>query len=196
MDVWLNLDGLERFAVAFERLSIRPDEKLLKIPANIRSADRAPYDEFGIFHQGRSIVTRNGQLLLQEGKDRVCANTIDITLLEQGEIWLKAPSRTHILQRIEYLFIMTVFLEAKLVTREAQHHEAVGVAALELVKLGEIPGGRASEGSQVLDQDHLASVDVEVQLVPLQGDGAEIVEGLDSLSHRCSEWRERECVFL
>lgn len=97
LDVWFDVNGLERSAVAFERLSVRPDEKLLEIPANIRSADWAPNDEFGIFHQGRSVIARNGKLLLQEGKERVCASTIHITLLEHGEVWLKAPSRTDIL---------------------------------------------------------------------------------------------------
>ena len=106
----------------------------------------------------------------------MCASTVDVDLLEHGEIGLKTTTRTDILQRTEYLFIMTVFLVPELVTRETQHNEAVRVATLELVELGEIPCGRASERGHVLDQDHLAPEDIEVQLFPGQGDGAEVVE--------------------
>lgn len=121
----------------------------------------------------------------------MCTSTINFTLLEHCEVGLKATSRTNILQTVKYLRILTVFLEPELVTREAQDNEAVRIESLQLVELGKIPRGRASERSNVLDQHHPASVDVEVHFVAVQGDGAEIVEGLDRLSHGVRRVRGR-----
>lgn len=122
------------------------------------------------------------------------ARTINIALLEHGEVGLIATSGSHILQTVKYLHILTVLLEAELVTREAQYNEAMRVSRLQLVELGVIPRGRASERSDVLDQHHSASVDIEVHFVAVQGDGCEVVERLDCLSH--SARQTGACVAL
>lgn len=122
------------------------------------------------------------------------ARTINFALLEHGEVGLIATSGSHILQTVKYLHILAVLLEAELVTREAQYNEAMRMARLQLVELGIIPRGRASEGSDVLDQHHFASVDIEVHFVPVQGDGCEVVERLDCLRHGAR--RTGACVTL
>lgn len=50
----------------------------------------------------------------------------------------------------------SVYLMAKLVAGHPQNDESLrGEALMELVHLGVIPGGRASERRNVLDQDYL-----------------------------------------
>lgn len=72
---------------------------------------------------------------------------------------------------------------SKLVAREAQNHQAPGEAALQLVKLSEVPGGCASERGHILNQHSPAPERVEIYLLPIQTDGAEVVEGLGDVSH-------------
>lgn len=84
---------------------------------------------------------------------------------------------------------------SKLVAREAKNHQAPGEAALQLIELGVVPGGRASEGGHILDQHRPASECVKVYLLPIQADGTKVVEGLGDVSHgeeqsACAEWRE------
>lgn len=58
------------------------------------------------------------------------------------------------------------YLVSKLVTREAQDHQPMGVLALQLIQLAEVPGGGASEGGHILYQDHSSPEDIEVYRVP------------------------------
>lgn len=37
LEVFLNVDGLKLLAVALERLPVRPDQELLKIPRDVRA---------------------------------------------------------------------------------------------------------------------------------------------------------------
>lgn len=67
---------------------------------------------------------------------------------------------------------------AELVAGSPQDDEPLaGVALVQLVHLGVIPGGRASEGRDVLDEDHLPPQGGEIQRPPLQQVGRELVEG-------------------
>lgn len=57
---------------------------------------------------------------------------------------------------------------------------------MELVELGVIPHRGASERCHVLDQDYTAPENTEIHLFPLQGGGAQVVEGLgDGDGHGC-----------
>lgn len=62
---------------------------------------------------------------------------------------------------------------SKLVAGEAKNHQAPGKAALQLVEVGEVPGGCSSERGHVLNQHGPASESVEVYLLPIQADSSE-----------------------
>lgn len=109
--------------------------------------------------------------------------TIHFTLLGKGEGGLESAPRADILETIQDLLILTVLLMSKLVAREAKNHQAPGKAALQLVELGVVPGGCASEGSYILNQHGPASKCIEIYLLPIQADSTEVVEGLGDVSH-------------
>lgn len=72
---------------------------------------------------------------------------------------------------------------SKLVAREAKNDQAPGEAALQLVELGEVPGGCASKRGHILNQHCPASERVEIYLLPVQADSTEVVEGLGNVGH-------------
>lgn len=72
---------------------------------------------------------------------------------------------------------------SKLVAGETQDHQPMGVLALQLVELAEVPGGGASERRHILDQHHAAPVHVEIHRVPLQRGGLQVVERLGDERH-------------
>lgn len=137
---------------------------------------------------------------------------VHLALLEQGEVGLEATPGPHVLQGVEDLLVGAVllwrgrrnpepcvsqlltpclvahrtYLVSKLVTGEAQHDQPPRVAGLELVELGVIPHRGASERSHVLDQDHAAPENTKIHFFPLQGGGAQVIEGLgDGDGHGC-----------
>ena len=77
----------------------------------------------------------------------------------------------------------TPHLMSKLIAREAKNHQAPGKAALQLVELGEVPSGCASERGHILNQHCPASERFEIYLLPIQADSAEVVERLGYVSH-------------
>lgn len=109
--------------------------------------------------------------------------TIHVTLLDKGKGGLESTPRADVLEAVQDLLILTVLLMSKLVAREAKNHQAPGKAALQLVELGEVPGGCASERGHILNQHCPASECVEIYLLPVQADSTEVVEGLGNVSH-------------
>lgn len=109
--------------------------------------------------------------------------TIHLTLLDKGKGGLESTPRADILEAVQDLLILTVLLMSKLVAREAKNHQAPGKAALQLVELGEVPGGCASERGHILNQHGPASERIEIYLLPIQADSTEVVEGLGYVSH-------------
>lgn len=109
--------------------------------------------------------------------------TIHLTLLGQGKGGLESTPRADILETVQDLLILTVFLISKLIAREAKNYQAPGKAALQLVELGEVPSGCASERCYVLNQHCPASECIEIYLLPIQADSTEVVEGLGNESH-------------
>lgn len=59
----------------------------------------------------------------------------------------------------------------------------MGVLALQLVELAEVPGGGSSERGHILYEDHSSSEDVEVHRVSLQCGGPQVVESLRDERH-------------
>lgn len=108
---------------------------------------------------------------------------IHLTLLDKSKSGLESTPRAHVLETVQDLLILTVLLMSKLVAREAKNHQTPGEAALQLIELGEVPGGRASKGGHILNQHCPATERVEIYLLPVQADGIEVVEGLGNVSH-------------
>lgn len=98
MNVRLHINGGEISAVSFERLPLRGDEKLLKVPSYIRAVDWTPNKKFGILHERAGVVVGVREFMFQIGKDwmRVCS--VDVTLLEYSEVGLKAAAWSDMLQ--------------------------------------------------------------------------------------------------
>lgn len=63
------------------------------------------------------------------------------------------------------------YLIPKLVAWKAQDHQPVGVLALELVELIEVPDSGASERGHILYQDHPSTEHIEIQRVAFQRGG-------------------------
>lgn len=59
----------------------------------------------------------------------------------------------------------------------------MGVLALKLVELAEVPGGGASERGHILYQDHPSPKHVEIHRVSLQRGGPQVVERLGNERH-------------
>lgn len=109
--------------------------------------------------------------------------TIHITLLGKGEGGLESTPRADVLETVQDLLILTVLLMSKLIAREAKNHQAPGKAALQLVELGVVPSGCASERCYILNQHCPASERIEIYLLPIQADSTEVVERLGNESH-------------
>lgn len=62
----------------------------------------------------------------------------------------------------------------------------MGVLALQLVELAEVPGGGSSERGHILYEDHPSSEHVEVHRVSLERGGPQVVESLCDERHLVS----------
>ena len=71
---------------------------------------RAPNDELGIGHEGKWVVVRVGELILQVGEDRMLILTIHVTLLDKGKGGLESTPRADVLEAVQDLLILTVLL--------------------------------------------------------------------------------------
>ena len=156
MNVGGDVDRVEGLAVPLHRPTRTVDQELFKVPANVGALHRLPDDELGVAHEALGVVGRQRQRLLQPGEDGMFAVAVHLDLVEHVEVGLVVVSRPHVLQRVEDLLAVGVLLMAELVAGEGQDLESVAELLLELVKLGEVPRGRASQRRRVLDQHHFA----------------------------------------
>ncbi|TNN87275.1 hypothetical protein EYF80_002477 [Liparis tanakae] len=99
------------FCLELSGLSLRPDEKLLKVPGDVRPVDGTPNQKLGVLHEGGGVIIRIGELVFEVGKDWMCACPVDVTLLKDCEAGLKAAARTNMLQGIQDLTIAAVLLQ-------------------------------------------------------------------------------------
>lgn len=111
MNVRLYINGGELFAISFKGLSLWPDDEFLKVPRDVRPVDGTPDQKFGVLHEGAGVVIGIGELVFKICKDwmRVCS--VDVTLLKDGKVGLKAATWTHMLQAIHDLTIGAILLK-------------------------------------------------------------------------------------
>lgn len=98
MDVRLYVNSWKIPAVSLKGLSLRPDEKFLKVPRDVRPANWTPNKKSGILHEGTWVVFGIREFVFEIGKDWMCVCSVDIALLKQGEVGLEAASWLHVLQ--------------------------------------------------------------------------------------------------
>jgi len=144
VDVGRDVAGLELFGVALEWFSCLVHQELFKVPGNVRPLDGLPDDELGVGHHADPVVWGQGHLALQPREHLVFPLPIHQDLVEHDAFWLKSISRPDILEGIENLNAVRVFLVAKLVGWEWQNHQLVSVLLAEFVHLREVTGGRSS----------------------------------------------------
>lgn len=113
LDVSVDAAGQESPAVAFERHSVRPDQKLLEVPGDVVSAYGTPDDKFGVVHERHWLIARERKLLLEEGEERVSVFPVHVHFLQELEFGFIAIARTDVLQGQKDLFICAVFLKTQ-----------------------------------------------------------------------------------
>jgi len=111
LDVSLDVAGEEPPAVTFERLSVWPDEELLKVPGHVVPAHWAPHDQLGVVHQGRGVVAGGWKPFPKEHEQGMGILPVHIHLLQKLKLWLEAISRTDVLERLDDFFILAVLLQ-------------------------------------------------------------------------------------
>lgn len=110
LDVSLDVAGEELPAVALERDTVGPNEELLKVPGHVVPADGAPDDELGVADEWRRIIAGGRELLPEEQEQRVGILPVDVHLLQELELGLKAISRPDVLQGQEDFIVFAVLL--------------------------------------------------------------------------------------
>lgn len=113
MNVRLDVNGWELFAVSFKGLSLRPDEEFLKVPGDVGPADGTPNQKSGVLHEGVGVIFGIGELVFEIGEDGVCVCAIDVALLKNGEVRHKTAAWTHMLQGTQDLTVGAVLLQNK-----------------------------------------------------------------------------------
>jgi len=164
LDVFPDLFGDKISGVALDRGSSGGDQELFKIPRDVGSFDGRPSDEERICHQRIRVVVRGWESTFQPFKDGMSSFAVDQTFLHEHQLGLIAVAWTHVLQVLQDLITVAVFLVTKLITGKSQDNELLAKLVGECVHLGVIPGGRASQGGDVLDEDGFAFEHVHLQL--------------------------------
>lgn len=111
MNVRLDVNGGIPSAVSFKGLSLWPDQELFKVPRDVGPVDGTPDKESGVLHEGAGLVFGVGQLVFQIGKDWVRVCSVDVTLLEDGEVGLEPIAWTDVLKGQQDLTIGAVLLQ-------------------------------------------------------------------------------------
>jgi len=89
---------------------------------------------------------------------------VDQTFFHEHQLGLVTVARSNVLQVLQNLITIAVLLMTKLITGKSQDNELLAKLVGECVHLGVIPGGRASQGGDVLDEDGFALEHVHLQL--------------------------------
>jgi len=140
------------------------DEELLKVPRDVRPFDGRPGDEEGIRHQGNRVVVRGWKSGFQPIENRMRSFAIHNTLLHKNQFRLVSVAWSDVLQVLKNLISVAVLLMTKLITGKSQDNKLLAKLVGKRVHLGVIPGGRASQRGDVLDEDDFPLKHVHLQL--------------------------------
>lgn len=165
--IGFDVDGAKAPAVSAHWNTVWTYQELLKVPGNVVAAHRGPNDVLGVGHERSGIVTGCWQGIPQEGKERVSLLTIHLALLKQCKVGLEPTTGSDILEGIQNLFILAILLMSELIARETEHHQATRPQTLlQIIHFGVVPGRGASEGRDILNEQHLAPQGAQAHGLP------------------------------
>uniref|UniRef100_A0A7S1N0Y6 Uncharacterized protein n=1 Tax=Eutreptiella gymnastica TaxID=73025 RepID=A0A7S1N0Y6_9EUGL len=118
------------------------------------------------------VVGWLGQDALEVRPQGLLAGAVHLALGHDLELGLVALARADVLQVGKELEVGIVALVSELVTRKTKDRQLVAVLLSQGIQLNEVPDSRASEGRDVVDEDHLPLQGGEVKRLPLGGGGA------------------------
>ena len=168
---------LEFGAVALHRDTILVDEELLKVPSDVRAADRGPLNGHGVrldlvdkVRSSTATVIRGGRKSgLEIRPERLLILPVHDALRHDLEVGHVAVARTDMLKGVHEFKVRIIALMTKLVARETKNSQLVAVFVRQGIQLNEVPDGRASHSCDVVDQDDLALQLSEVELGAISG---------------------------
>ncbi|GMT07566.1 hypothetical protein PENTCL1PPCAC_29740, partial [Pristionchus entomophagus] len=161
-------------AVAGTALSVY--EELLKVPGDVIGTDRVVHELVALANAVHGL--RAG--VLDELVERVVVLAVDLELAVDVQVLMRTPAvaRSHVHDAVEQLVILSRLLEIELVAGEGEDGESVsGVLLDHGVEVGVLLGVGAERGDIDNEQD-LATVLRQIDVVALEGLHLEIVDGL------------------
>mmetsp|Transcript_9622 Transcript_9622/g.24742 ORF Transcript_9622/g.24742 Transcript_9622/m.24742 type:complete len:302 (-) Transcript_9622:8-913(-) len=173
LDVGRDVRGEELLGEARDGLAVLVDQKLLKVPADVAPQHGAPggLADDVVTAEPAAVIHRGWQGSLQELEQRNGIRAVHVGTREQVKLGLKPAAGADVLHHVQSLPVGVVLLLPELVAREAQHRQLLAKSLHKGIHLREIPCGRASEGRDVLDQDDLAGILAERDLLAGLGGG-------------------------
>lgn len=150
--------------VTFHRRSSGGDQKLFKVPGNVRAFDGGPSNEQWIRHQRVRVVVRCRQRRFQPIKNRMSSFTVHDTFLHKHQFRLITVPGPYVLQIRQDFVAVPVLLMAELIAGKSQDNKLLAELVSESVHLGVIPGGRASQRGYVLDKNRFPFKHVHLEL--------------------------------
>jgi len=97
-------------------------------------------------------------------KDGVRSFAIHQTFLHKNQLRLETVARSDVFQILEDFVTVAVFLMTKLIAGKSQDNELFAKLVGESVHLGVIPGGRASQRGDILNENYFALEHFHVQV--------------------------------
>lgn len=125
LDICLDVAGEESAPIPLERFSIGTNEKLLKIPSDVISANGTPYDKLGVGHERHRLIAGKRKLVFEILKQRMGIFSIYVGFLKKLEFGLEAVSRTNVFQREQNFFILAVLLRKQNMWSLSDHVENI-----------------------------------------------------------------------
>jgi len=115
------------WAISLDWLPVTTNQKLLKVPDEIRLTNWRPVHTAWVSDPLHRIRTGS----LEEGEDRVLVVTIHIPLHGEREVGNEPASGPHVLDPVQDLGVLGGLLETKVVAREPNDHKVRAVHLLD-----------------------------------------------------------------
>jgi len=149
--------------VTLDRRPRRRNQKLFKVPRDVRSFHGGPGDEERVGHQRIRVVMRRWEGGFKPIKDGMRSLSVDNAFLHEYQFRLVTITRADVLQILQNFIAVPVLLVAELIAGKSQDNKLLAELISKRVHLGIIPGGRASQRGNVLDEDSFALEHIHFQ---------------------------------
>jgi len=175
--------------VTLDRCAGGRDQELFKVPRNVGAFDGSPSDEQRICHKWLRVVMRSWESRFEPIKNRMGSFSIHQAFLHKHQLWFVTLPWSDMFQILQNLIPIPVFLMAKLIAGKTQDNELLAKLIGKCVHLEVIPGGRASQRSDVLNKDGFALEHIHLQLgsresAARQRLSRQVIKGLEGRSRQ------------